>query len=833
AGNPYILATDPVGRSIYSTGKRASEGIPSDDFELLITDWSAGMGVDYYYSKNVLTIVRGRAMPGPTVSTLTNNVPTTPIRNWFEAQEPNGNWYLYAISPKAITKVDITAGTPAIKENVGPDVGSPFSAVARLGQPVSAPSSLGPSEKRWFVPGNSYWETAPVFDAASSTAAVSPITFSHTVGTGNNRVLKVDVIRSCFLYDPDATVTYGGVAMTQIGGFGPWPEEGFRRMSTYILVNPPSGANDVVVTLEVAEAGTAGATSWENVDQDDPYGAWMRSGKEGSPATVDIPSAADEVVSDCVWSYMTATITVGPDQTQRWNELNKIGSSSEPGANMITMSWTLTGTPNDWMICAVPLKPVHVIPIYRLTTISLHPTVDVWDEETGVEKGAMHFQELPSGKIARLVSDMGGVSRARSEVSLLAAGANLEIDNNWGDDFPVASQAYRPISLVAYDELLVIGKQNGWFAAVEKEDGTLQWRELLPDEEYLDEGDIKDYTFHAGLHWHGRLMLPGINFWRHNLSSALPVGPDSIPGNIGDEPNLADQIRFGRIPTAAHGGEWQYDPYNLPGGGFYIMAARERRYGERGETELVWHPIIHRSAGKCQGVHKQKHGSGAPRLWWGEGTYGGDLAYISLAADGGPFKPGASYGDANADGTMYGLEYLFESLVLLREMKLEIEEGNNELSWQAQVQRDGGSVEDVGSAITSTGPIFWTARSNDKCRRARFPFKWIGSVSYDPSGNRTRVRKQAMYGSYLPDVSDVIVCTVDMKATSASRGVSEQELRAELDSVTKSGAEEFTDLHEISYDVLVDEVMEGSAPHVDGVEGKHLVGLRMRVLRYS
>ena len=96
---------------------------------------------------------------------------------------------------------------------------------------------------------------AIAFDAAttSSESKTATLTFSHTVGVGENRLIVVGIFAvnnsktnlvSC------ASVTYNGVSMTkaradQIVGSGNYSAES----SLWILANPASGAHNVVATI--------------------------------------------------------------------------------------------------------------------------------------------------------------------------------------------------------------------------------------------------------------------------------------------------------------------------------------------------------------------------------------------------------------------------------------------------------------------------------------------------------------------------------------------------------------------------------------------------------
>ena len=88
---------------------------------------------------------------------------------------------------------------------------------------------------------------APVFDAAShaQAAGVPSVTWSHTC-SGTNRYLAVGA--STDWADNIISVTYNGVACTKLTdaslGSGP------IRAEYWYLINPASGAHDVVTTRE-------------------------------------------------------------------------------------------------------------------------------------------------------------------------------------------------------------------------------------------------------------------------------------------------------------------------------------------------------------------------------------------------------------------------------------------------------------------------------------------------------------------------------------------------------------------------------------------------------
>jgi len=215
------------------------------------------------------------------------------------------------------------------------------------------------------VPSNEASGCAGIcFDAASSStpASASSFTWSHTVGTGANRILIVGVSIRNSSSQTVTGVTYAGTPLTNIGVKA---NSTVVRIEMWRLVNPPSGTANVVVTLSAAAKAVCGATSWTGVNQTTPLGTFVSATGSTNTPTVNATSATNEVVHDTVAAQGTVTATVGAGQTQRWNAVTSGGltssnvrgaGSSEPGAATVTMSYSLSASAS-WAIGAVPLKP--------------------------------------------------------------------------------------------------------------------------------------------------------------------------------------------------------------------------------------------------------------------------------------------------------------------------------------------------------------------------------------------------------------------------------------------------------------------------------------------
>jgi uncharacterized repeat protein (TIGR01451 family) len=200
------------------------------------------------------------------------------------------------------------------------------------------------------------------FDRASSrTGTAASLSWSHTVGTGANRILLVGVsIRTATR--TVSSITYAGVNLTRLGFRN---SAGNRvRMEMWYLLSPPQATANVIVTLSASAAVVGGAVSFFGVDPTVPFGTFTSATATSATASTSVTSAPDEIVVDVAVAQGNAfTLTAGGGQTAHWNTATGIAagdacgaSSRENGASSVTMSWTLLLS-RAWAIGAVPLKP--------------------------------------------------------------------------------------------------------------------------------------------------------------------------------------------------------------------------------------------------------------------------------------------------------------------------------------------------------------------------------------------------------------------------------------------------------------------------------------------
>jgi len=191
---------------------------------------------------------------------------------------------------------------------------------------------------------------------------VSGITFPHTVGAGSDRYLKVGVAINQLGPATVSSITYAGVPMTRLGDS---VQRGFIRVEYWYLLNPPTGTNDVVVTLSDSPMNLAcAASSYFGVNQTTPHGTESTATGVGTGPSVSVQSASGELVVDVMACADTGHVSVGSGQTLRGVADNGTTEavcavSDEAGATSVTMSHTI-GAANDWAIIGVSLRPAAV-----------------------------------------------------------------------------------------------------------------------------------------------------------------------------------------------------------------------------------------------------------------------------------------------------------------------------------------------------------------------------------------------------------------------------------------------------------------------------------------
>jgi uncharacterized repeat protein (TIGR01451 family) len=264
-----------------------------------------------------------------------------------------------------------------------------------------------------------------VDNTSSAVTNATTLSWPHTVGSGNARILIVGVA----IHNSSRTITsatYGSQNLTFIGQSV--DGGGKIEVNLYQLLAPPAGTANVTVTINSGEHMAAGAVSFTGVSQLSPLGTFASAGGSGLSGTVSLSSATNEVVIDVMGAQGAASIlAAGGNQMLRWANTTGTGDSDALGAGstqigspQTTMSWTL-GASKAWALCAVALKPVPpAATLADVSTTLTGPTsviaganfactVAVSNAGPAVATNIIVSQTLP-GRVAFFSASGGGVS---------------------------------------------------------------------------------------------------------------------------------------------------------------------------------------------------------------------------------------------------------------------------------------------------------------------------------------------------------------------------------------------------------------------------------------
>ncbi len=214
---------------------------------------------------------------------------------------------------------------------------------------------------------------------------VQTFNFSHTTGSGINRLLMVGVS-----WNSDAQErTISSVTFTPDGGSAVSLSEAItqkhgsnnRYSAIYSLVNPVSnttGTITVTFSEGTVTAGiVAGAANFAGVDQITPLGpsAGAYSPSNNTTVTVTVSGLnGNELVFDNVFQGGNPPSALTPDASQtqlgEWNAnvANVRGAASieQAATSSVTMSWTAASS-SLWVTAAVAINPAPAGPSYTLT----------------------------------------------------------------------------------------------------------------------------------------------------------------------------------------------------------------------------------------------------------------------------------------------------------------------------------------------------------------------------------------------------------------------------------------------------------------------------------
>jgi PEP-CTERM motif len=219
------------------------------------------------------------------------------------------------------------------------------------------------------------------FDASSTgqLRGTQTLSWSHTVGAGNNRLLVVGTATEAPVSGNSVVtgITYGGVAMTQVTGAQQTGIEtgvGENYADLWFMLNPPVGTANVSVTVTGMVADLmGGGVSFRNVRQQAPEaigGAGTTSTTfTNLSANITTVSADSLVVDMGLHSTSGGTMTPGAGQIEAWDQFTVGGARSAfsyrfvPAPGTITDSWTADLNPQGRMAMSLTsFAPVAAVP---------------------------------------------------------------------------------------------------------------------------------------------------------------------------------------------------------------------------------------------------------------------------------------------------------------------------------------------------------------------------------------------------------------------------------------------------------------------------------------
>ncbi len=200
------------------------------------------------------------------------------------------------------------------------------------------------------------------FDAVASIGGSgATLTWAHTIGAGNNRLLVVGFSQETA---SDVTgVTFNGVALTKAKDIK--TGDGFLNVELWYLLNPPVGTYNVVVSCSGDTMGSSagGSMSFFGVKQQAPEATASNSQNSGTSISQNITTLTNNaILVDVMANGNDASLTPNGAQTGKYTAAgasNGTGGSYKivPTAGASSMSWSTTNFRNGLCIAAFAEEP--------------------------------------------------------------------------------------------------------------------------------------------------------------------------------------------------------------------------------------------------------------------------------------------------------------------------------------------------------------------------------------------------------------------------------------------------------------------------------------------
>jgi uncharacterized repeat protein (TIGR01451 family) len=231
-------------------------------------------------------------------------------------------------------------------------------------------------------PANAAIAVDNVAQGATPGGNVASVSWTHTVGSGTNRILIVGVsLRTGNV--AIGSVTFAGTPLLQLALCNRSDSQNSTSM-WYLLAPTPTVNGTILVTIAGGQTGAiaAGSISFTGVTQSAPTGTFCTEGNTSTAVSVAVPSAAGQVVLDTISANGDAKTLVagGAPQSGEWSIVSgtAAGGESASGGSIqtatgttTTMNWTL-GAKKPWSYLAVPLTAAVVLPAFvNLKTVQV------------------------------------------------------------------------------------------------------------------------------------------------------------------------------------------------------------------------------------------------------------------------------------------------------------------------------------------------------------------------------------------------------------------------------------------------------------------------------
>jgi len=277
------------------------------------------------------------------------------------------------------------------------------------------------------------------FDAtssASSGSAGTTLSWSHTIGSGNNRVLVVGIVTkdSTAADQIISSVKFNGVNMTPVSGstksrtvYSGTSYSSTLRTDLYYMLNPPVGTYTVLITHNGSVSYRAGgAISLNNVKQQVPEVIATNSATSASISTnINIPNIGAWVV-DVVGHSNSGSFTTSTS-TERWDRSTSAAhtgagsTKTVTSAGLNTISWTYSGSsgaivhslaafaPSETTGTPPPAKATSPNPAHLATSVSIDANLS-WTAGSGATSHDVYFGTNPTPGAGEFKGNQAGTT---------------------------------------------------------------------------------------------------------------------------------------------------------------------------------------------------------------------------------------------------------------------------------------------------------------------------------------------------------------------------------------------------------------------------------------